>query len=63
MFEQMIVDCGREGSLGKLDNAKELLPCLPEAFGRYNTAKVRAICAVTFGNFLFHAQVKKSKGL
>lgn len=58
MFEQMMVGCAREGSLGKLDNAKDLVPCLLEAFGRYKTAKVRAVCAVAFGNFLFYAQVR-----
>ena len=44
MFEQMMVDCAREGALERLDNAsmaKDHRPRVLEAFGRYDAAKVR----------------------
>lgn len=65
MFEQMMLDCAREGSFGELDNAlmaKDLLHSLLEAFGRYNAAEVRAICAVALGISSFmHRPVKSKK--
>lgn len=56
MFEQMMIDCAKEGSFGRLDNkliAKGLLASLLEAFGRCNAAKVRARCAVAISIFFF----------
>ena len=69
MFEQMMVDCAREGSLRKLNNAlvaKDLFQSLLEAFGKYDAAMVRLICAVALGipSFMREAnEVNKSEGL
>ena len=71
MFEQMTVDCAKEGSLGqpKLDNkstAKGLLPSLLEDLERLNTAKVRGQYATTLdiSSFIFKASENgNAKGL
>lgn len=69
MFEQMMVDCAREGSFGRLNNAlmaRDHRPSLLEPFGRYDAAKVRSICALALGfsSFMRKAnEVQKSKGL
>ncbi len=62
MFEQMMIDCAKEGSFGKLDNesiAMDLLTTLLEALGTYNAVKVRARCAIALDISYFLQKARK----